>query len=523
MKKIYFLTALILLTTTSIIAQKELHNQGHKKTKPGTEKDHIKSNALKKTFVSGQNKDTKETKEDHTVVYYNFTSETDSSLSKKTIDKFDDNGYYTLASRYYWSSKDSTWKGNTKQKWEYDAEGNMVLQTYYNDWDSEKQAWIGYHKYTYTRNTNNKISSLIDYNWDKENIRWIKNVKEEFEYDNKGDDSSKIDYDWNSENQEWIKSSEYKYNYEYNDSGKDTLKIEYKLENGEWIKNSKEESSYNAGGKRIIWARYNWDSKDGSWVGDTKNKYDFDANGNTILDVDYNWDTTNNAWIRDYKRTKEFDAEGNKTLSVSYNEWDTTNNTWIGRDKTKWEYDAEGNDTLKIRYNWARFSSDTWNRSSKYKYEYNDEGKKILEYYYNWEANNDKWIRHRKSEYKYDSEGKRRLYIEFNWEDDVWVLDSKGFYDYSDGDDDSQTGIIDKDASGKINIYPNPAKENVNISAKSKINKIVIYDMNGSMIKNRTVSNMKPQISTAELNSGIYVLRIFTEKGIYNKKLQIQQ
>jgi len=73
-----------------------------------------------------------------------------------------------------------------------------------------------------------------------------------------------------------------------------------------------------------------------------------------------------------------------------------------------------------------------------------------------------------------------------------------------------------------LTIYPNPAKKNFNISTKSKINRVVISDVTGSVVYNSSVNDIK-RISTGDLDTGLYILRIYTEKGTYLKKLQIQK
>ncbi|MGM0498374.1 MAG: InlB B-repeat-containing protein, partial [Bacteroidota bacterium] len=89
--------------------------------------------------------------------------------------------------------------------------------------------------------------------------------------------------------------------------------------------------------------------------------------------------------------------------------------------------------------------------------------------------------------------------------------------------DSTQTDIWEREVSGKIDIYPNPAREKVNIKADSKINRAVIYDITGSVVYNRTINDMKPRISTAEFDTGLYILRIYTGEGTFEKKLQIRK
>jgi hypothetical protein len=86
-----------------------------------------------------------------------------------------------------------------------------------------------------------------------------------------------------------------------------------------------------------------------------------------------------------------------------------------------------------------------------------------------------------------------------------------------------QTDIWEGEVSDKIEIYPNPAKENFNIKADNKINTIFIYDIKGSVVFNKTVNDDKSRISIVEFDTGLYILRVYTGEGIFVKKLQIQK
>jgi len=75
-------------------------------------------------------------------------------------------------------------------------------------------------------------------------------------------------------------------------------------------------------------------------------------------------------------------------------------------------------------------------------------------------------------------------------------------------------------AANKINIYPNPAHDNVNISSGSAIEKLTVSDMEGkqwiSLINPGSV-NMTLDMST--LKPGIYILQINNSGGISTQKL----
>ncbi|WP_410692134.1 T9SS type A sorting domain-containing protein [Chryseobacterium sp. SIMBA_038] len=71
-----------------------------------------------------------------------------------------------------------------------------------------------------------------------------------------------------------------------------------------------------------------------------------------------------------------------------------------------------------------------------------------------------------------------------------------------------------------VNVYPNPTKGDVNINADSKINSIEIYDAQGRIIqKQMGINSQNTKVSIHSNSSGMYILKIITEKETFTKKI----
>lgn len=71
-----------------------------------------------------------------------------------------------------------------------------------------------------------------------------------------------------------------------------------------------------------------------------------------------------------------------------------------------------------------------------------------------------------------------------------------------------------------VNVYPNPTKGDVNINADSKINSIEIYDAQGRIIqKQMGINSQNTKVSIHSNVSGMYILKIITEKETLMKKI----
>lgn len=74
----------------------------------------------------------------------------------------------------------------------------------------------------------------------------------------------------------------------------------------------------------------------------------------------------------------------------------------------------------------------------------------------------------------------------------------------------------------KCKIYPNPASDIVNITSKQNINKVELYNTAGALVSSTQATNNICKINVNTLKPGIYLARIYTEKGISTNKIVIK-
>jgi hypothetical protein len=82
---------------------------------------------------------------------------------------------------------------------------------------------------------------------------------------------------------------------------------------------------------------------------------------------------------------------------------------------------------------------------------------------------------------------------------------------------------LDHLGAANIAIYPNPATDNVTVAfTESVTGTVAIVDIHGNIVSATAISSNKTTISTADLASGVYVVKIATDKGVYVKQLAIR-
>jgi len=69
----------------------------------------------------------------------------------------------------------------------------------------------------------------------------------------------------------------------------------------------------------------------------------------------------------------------------------------------------------------------------------------------------------------------------------------------------------------QLSIYPNPTKDDLFIKSELPINKVEIYSMAGSLMM--TENNITEKISLSALLKGIYVIKVYTDKGVIIRKI----
>lgn len=72
-----------------------------------------------------------------------------------------------------------------------------------------------------------------------------------------------------------------------------------------------------------------------------------------------------------------------------------------------------------------------------------------------------------------------------------------------------------------IAVYPNPANNVINVNATSNISNVEVYTITGQKVGDFTANSTNTRISTANLTTGLYLMRIHTDNGVINKKFSV--
>ncbi len=81
---------------------------------------------------------------------------------------------------------------------------------------------------------------------------------------------------------------------------------------------------------------------------------------------------------------------------------------------------------------------------------------------------------------------------------------------------------IDKTSTSSLTVYPNPAKDMVNISLSAAVNgTISLTDLHGNVVASKAIEGTESSISTSDFASGVYVLKIAAPSYTTTKQVVI--
>ena len=94
--------------------------------------------------------------------------------------------------------------------------------------------------------------------------------------------------------------------------------------------------------------------------------------------------------------------------------------------------------------------------------------------------------------------------------------------DNEDNEGSGESGLSDLDISHFVSVQPNPAKDIVTVQSSFKVREIEIHNSLGQVVLRKEGKQNIETIDVSHLESGMYIVRIKTQRGFANKKVIIQ-
>ncbi len=88
--------------------------------------------------------------------------------------------------------------------------------------------------------------------------------------------------------------------------------------------------------------------------------------------------------------------------------------------------------------------------------------------------------------------------------------------------DQEVLGVNDNELTNQVTMFPNPAKDVVNISTQNQINTVRIYNLLGQEVLNVKGSSNSMQVNTSNLTTGNYIVKVESGNAVKTLKLTKQ-
>lgn len=102
------------------------------------------------------------------------------------------------------------------------------------------------------------------------------------------------------------------------------------------------------------------------------------------------------------------------------------------------------------------------------------------------------------------------------------TTDSPYFYLIDNVSVSDVTSVEKQQKDQILQVYPNPAKETLNIAASKQIYQIQVYNMVGQKVHEEKVNDSQTQLNVNHYQPGMYLIHITSEKGTTTKKFQVK-
>ena len=104
---------------------------------------------------------------------------------------------------------------------------------------------------------------------------------------------------------------------------------------------------------------------------------------------------------------------------------------------------------------------------------------------------------------------KAEIFFDYNWpivtNEAVTVFEVLGTGDY--------------EFDNTVQIYPNPVKDNLNITAGHDLKSIELYDLQGRLLQTALVNGTEATLNLNNRAAGVYFVKVTTEKGVKVEKV----
>ena len=373
---------------------------------------------------------------------------------------------------FSWDSNTGDWRHNTREILTFENDGNK--ETKYVRLNLSNSNWDNFYQTLNRYNTANNLTEKVFQNWDSDIDNWKNSTKDSISYTG-NQKNSEFQYLYFSD--KWNENSNTKYTY-----NSEKLIEELKQKNNNTFTSMVNNSmiSYNYDGdfltekveeKWLDWANI--------WENDEKIVYEH-QNGNLSKETTIGWNSSNQVWgTNGYKKIDYTYNSENLIVESITSLFITSDGVFKGTDKYNFTYSTN---QVTATHQQKNLTSDIWVNYAQ-QIRKNDDDNLTEHIYQNWKTELNDW--------------KGFLRLVYFWSDAVAF----------------SLSIEKTPQQVSASVFPNPAKNNINIHFSEKMNvpsTLYFYDINGKELFKKSIKANKQKvfIKIPKYNGSILFLKV---------------
>lgn len=340
---------------------------------------------------------------------------------------------------------------------------------------------------------------------------------------------------------------------------------------GSWLHFSNIEYTFNENCMPTLVESQVLDFGSGVFVDSSRLTITYNGNNEPLENINELWNVESNSWENELRTTYIYNSE-NLTTTQNY-EWQ--NEAWVLVEVIIEEYDTQAM-TYEVIYQDYVSATDTYVNTGRNVIQYNNFERIDNILYYDWDIVEDDWVHRSRQTYVYDTNQLATQSILEDWEGEQWVNDVLEVFTYdanhflietlksdwntaSSSYETNSRELITNDEEGnpiemitqsylfgswvnstrdrrtypdcltlsdeevafeEINIYPIPATDELTIENTTQQDfALQLFDINGKLIKAEQLLNYRNNLDVSSLNSGVYILKLSNQSGVYTKRI----
>lgn len=260
-----------------------------------------------------------------------------------------------------------------------------------------------------------------------------------------------------------------------------------------------------------------WDTLNLLWANSELISFSYNENDLLTGQINQEWNAGPATWQNRFKAEFTYNIFGLPDERFVY-EWIEATGTWLNMTHTKNLYNLDSQLTETLYQYWDD-DEKAWVSNIKINYSYNSLGLRTEVYYQFWDFYS--WVNMSKYLYNYDEHGNRTEYLFISWdfENNLW----EDFYKETSYWSEFIPISVDELNFPKVNIYPNPASDVVNITFETEAKNAFcfLFSEEGKLMQKMIFSGNSAKINTSGFLPGTYILRISADTQSLSRKIII--